>query len=204
MKTLNLNKILLLLSLSIVASLFANPATATCVKVGDVITTESSTTPVTDSVAGAGDQCSDTPDFYKLNFFKLGLCTADPSSNDLSSCEFIINSTAGIEHVISYPSSAEIDVPEFTITPGTYPYSVVLVGNRLGIKHSFQTSVATSGVGAGSGVYCWTSDTGTTAYTNEVIESDAHGVTTEDDGVQMVTCGSNPGTAVYTLSLIHI
>tara|TARA_B110000003_G_scaffold123999_1_gene126370 strand:+ start:257 stop:505 length:249 start_codon:yes stop_codon:yes gene_type:complete len=79
MKTLNLNKILLLACLFIGAAFFSNNANATCVKVGDVITTASSTTPVTDTEEGAGDQCSDTPDFYKLNFFKLGLCKTDPS-----------------------------------------------------------------------------------------------------------------------------
>ena len=205
MKTLNLNKILLLACLFLVAVFFSNNANATCVKVGDVITTASSTTPVTDTEEGAGDQCSDTPDFYKLSFFKLGLCKTDPSKNDLSSCEFIINSAAGIEHEISYPASAEIDIPEFTITPGTYPFSVALIGNRLGIKHSFQTSVATSSAGAGSGVYCWTSDEGTSAYTNEVFTSTAHGVTTEDgDTAQMATCGTTAGTAVYTYEIINI
>ena len=167
MKTLNLNKILLLICVFVIAAFFSNSANATCVKVGDVITTASSTTPVTDSEEGAGDQCSDTPDFYKLNFFKLGLCTSDPSKNDLSSCEFIINSTAGIEHEISYPADAEIDIPEFTITPGTYPFSVALIGNRLGIKHSFQTSVATSSAGAGTVVYSMKTDEKTSANKNK-------------------------------------
>ena len=53
MKTLNLNKILLLACLFIGAAFFSNNANATCVKVGDVITTESSTTPVTDTEEGA-------------------------------------------------------------------------------------------------------------------------------------------------------
>ena len=45
----------------------------------------------------ATTDCLITPDIYKLNIYKFGLCTADPDLNDLSSCQMFFKSAAGIE-----------------------------------------------------------------------------------------------------------
>jgi hypothetical protein len=123
-----------------------------------------------------GDSCCDTLDFYKLEFYKLGVCVADPSENDLTSCQLLIDSVAGIEHVIEYPAVAEIDVPEFSIASGSYPYMVAIFSNILGIMQSFTTSTDTTGT-TGEETFCWTSDARSSAYTNESFVSSAHGVT---------------------------
>ena len=47
-----------------------------------------------------------TPDVYKLNIYKFGLCTADPDLNDLTSCQMFFESAAGIELDIQLGVSA--------------------------------------------------------------------------------------------------
>ena len=206
-KTLNLNKLSLLIGLFLVSAFFTTSANAMCIKVGDVITTVSGETPVKDSGAPttATDQCSDTPDAYRVVFYKLAICTADTKTNDLSSCQYIINSAAGKTIDIEYPASQVLDIPEFSIDPGTYPYMVAVIGSRLGIKHAWETSSNTGGAGSGEGKFCWTSNTGTTSFTNEAFASSAHGVTTIADGIAMATCGAESDSApVFTYEIINI
>ena len=207
MKTLNLNKLTILLGLFLVSAFFTTGANAMCIKVGDVITTVSGETPVKDSgrPSTATDQCGDTPDVYRVVFYKLAICTADTKTNDLSSCQYIINSAAGKTIDIEYPASQVLDIPEFSINPGTYPYMVAVIGSRLGIKHAWETSSNTGGAGSGEGKFCWTSNTGTTAFTNEAFTSSAHGVTTKADGIAMATCGAESASApVFTYEIINI
>jgi len=203
MKIISLNKIFLLISLFLISIAFSNAANATCDKTGAAIQfTQDSATPVKDD-GTAGDQCSDTPDAYKSKFYKLGLCTADTSSNDLSSCEYIINSSAGIEHIITYPTSGEISVPEFMINPGTYPYMVAVLSNKLGIKHSITTTTNVTGA-SGTGKFCWTSDAGPSAYTNEAVAT-PHGTTIAGDGSDvLIECGTSAGTAIFSYEVINI
>ena len=207
MKTLNLNKLTILLGLFLVSAFFTTGANAMCIKVGDVITTVSGENPVKDSRRPdtATEQCNDTPDTYRVVFYKLAICTADTKTNDLSSCQYIINSVAGQTIDIEYPATQVLDIPKFSIDPGTYPYMVAVIGNRLGIKHAWETSADTGGVGSGEGKFCWTSNTGTTAFTNESFVSSAHGLTTIADGVQMATCGNEADSApVFTYEVINI
>ena len=42
--------------------------------------------------------------------------------------------------MLQYPSVGEMAIPKFAIDNGTYPYLVVLMTNKLGIKHSFETT----------------------------------------------------------------
>ena len=116
MKTLNLNKIILLTTLFLAAIAFSNSANALCVVNGAgaiVIAADgsgNSTAPVkgdttlydtegnVDYTANtATTDCGITPDTYKLNLYKMGLCTADPDLNDLTSCQMFFESAAGIE-----------------------------------------------------------------------------------------------------------
>ncbi|MEJ6660686.1 MAG: hypothetical protein QNL23_06490, partial [Candidatus Thioglobus sp.] len=96
MKNLKLNKPIQLISLFLMTLVFSFNANALiadrCAKTGDAITTVSgpSGSPVIEGT-NPSDTCSDTPDFYKFKFYKMGLCTADPSGNDLSSCQYIMN-----------------------------------------------------------------------------------------------------------------
>jgi len=139
---------------------------------------------------------------YKLVFYKLAICTADTKTNDLSSCQYIIDSAGGETIDIAYPASQVLDIPEFSIDPGTYPYMVAIIGSRLGIKHTFETSSDTTGAASSSGKVCWTSNTGSTSYTNAVFASSAHGLTTQSSAIT-ATCGTRAAAApVFTYEII--
>ena len=216
MKTLNLNKIILLATLFLAAIAFSNSASALCVVNGDgaiVTVSGNSTTPVKDDTADeevaantAKDSCLITPDIYKLNIYKFGLCTADPDLNDLSSCQMFFESAAGIELDIQKGVSATLPIPEFYIEPGTYPYLYVQLSSKLGMKWSgtFSNAVDGSSGDGNGGTYCWSSNacmrassypTGGSAFTT------AHG-TSLADNVKTMDCGTAEGTVVTTYELL--
>ena len=209
MKTLNVNKLIILISLFLISVVFSSGAQANnCVKDANGVIESADGASDNQVKATNGertaftDACTDTPDEYKLTFYKLGLCTADTSFNDLSSCKFVINSAAGIEHTIIGAADTPMAIPEFVIDPGTYPFMVVLISAKLAVKHSFQTSNAVDGV-TGSGVYCWTSNAGYTGYTSENgVTVTGHGNSTSG-GTQMLECGAEAGTAVFTHEVIN-
>ena len=103
MKTLNVNKLTILLGLFLVLAFFTTGANALCTvnADGEIITPASDAgQKVSDDTTEydeegneeytAGDPtnvCTITPDTYKIVFYKVGVCTADPDLNDLSSCE---------------------------------------------------------------------------------------------------------------------
>ena len=175
MKTLNVNKLTILLGLFLVSAFFTTganalctvnadgeiitPASATELKVSDDTTTYDEEGNV-DYQAGAADKvCMITPDTYKLVFYKVGVCTADPDLNDLSSCEMFFEDAAGITVDIKAGVSSSFDIPEFTITPGTYPFLYVQLSNKLGMK--WQGSMSNNVTGSsGTGKYCWTNNAG--------------------------------------------
>jgi len=214
MKTLNLNKLTILISLFLISVVFSTGANATCKENADgkiISVSGNSDKQVIDVVTGVGerpyDSCTQTPDAYKLTFYKLGLCTADTSFNDLSSCQFVINSAAGIEHTIIGTADTPFPIPEFVIDPGTYPYMVVLISAKLAVKHSFQATNAVGGVGGSDGVYCWTSNEGYTGFTSESgVTVTGHDNSTPG-GTQMLTCGNldakNAATPVFTHEVIN-
>ena len=88
MKTLNLNKIILLISLFLISAVFSTAADASCrytdAGLLDVVSGNTDA-PVYETSRGARCyQCSDTPDEYEITFYKLGICTASTAANDLS------------------------------------------------------------------------------------------------------------------------
>ena len=148
------------------------------------------------------DQCSDTPDEYEITFYKLGLCTATTAANDLSSCQYIVDNAAGVTHAIIAGTSGAMAIPEFSIDNGTYTHMLVLVSNKLGIKHSFTASNSLTGASSSAGTSCWTSVAGPSAYTNEQFTS-PHGATTAD-GTQLISCGAASASApVFSYEVIN-
>ena len=148
------------------------------------------------------DQCSDTPDEYEITFYKLGLCTATTAANDLSSCQYIVDNAAGVTHAIIAGTSGAMAIPEFSIDNGTYTHMLVLVSNKLGIKHSFTASNSLTGASSSAGTSCWTSDAGPSAYTNERKET-PHGWTSRD-GTQLISCGDESASApVFSYEVIN-
>ena len=175
MKTLNVNKLTILLGLFLVSAFFTTSANALCTinADGEIITPASAATnKVTDDTTSydengnvdyqagtATNHCSITPDTYKIVFYKVGVCTADPDLNDLSSCEMFFEDAAGITVDIKAGVSSTFDIPEFTITPGTYPFLYVQLSNKLGMK--WQGSMSNNVTGSsGTGKYCWTNNAG--------------------------------------------
>jgi len=213
MKTLNLNKLTILLGLFLVSAFFTTGANAACVvdADGDIVTdyTESNGKPVTDTVGdsdnAAGvqvDYCLVTPTEYKLVFYKYGICKEDPSLNDLTSCAFLFKDADGIEHDIEKDVSESLAIPEFAIEPGTYPYSYVLLSNELGMKWSGTMDAATTGEDAagtaGDGTSCWTSGRGPTAAgyqdSNGAAVTTVHGAS-KIDGIVTIDCGAAADSA---------
>jgi len=175
MKTLNLNKLTILLGLFLVSAFFTTGANALCTvnADGEIITPASAAdNKVSDDTTSydeegnvdyqAGDAdnvCLITPDTYKIVFYKVGVCRADPDLNDLSSCEMFFEDAAGITVDIKAGVSSTFDIPEFTITPGTYPFLYVQLSNKLGMK--WQGSMSNNVTGSsGTGKYCWTNNAG--------------------------------------------
>ena len=148
------------------------------------------------------DQCSDTPDEYEITFYKLGLCTATTAANDLSSCQYIVDNAAGVTHAIIAGTSGAMAIPEFSIDNGTYTHMLVLVSNKLGIKHSFTASNSLTGASSSAGTSCWTSVAGPSAYTNEQFTS-PHGATAAD-GAQLISCGAAADSApIFSYEVIN-
>ena len=216
MKTLNLNKIILLATLFLAAIAFSNSASALCVVNGDgaiVTVSGNSTKPVKDDTADeevaantAKTDCTITPDIYKLNIYKFGLCTVDPDLNDLSSCQMFFESAAGIELDIQKGVSATLPIPEFYIEPGTYPYLYVQLSSKLGMKWSgtFSNDVDGSSGDGNGGTYCWSSNAGMRASsypTGGAAFTTAHG-TSLADSVKTMDCGTAEGTVVTTYELL--
>ena len=212
MKTLNINKLTILISLFFASVFFTTTANALCVVNADgaiVFDANNLSAPVkgdttlydTDgnvdyTANSATTDCGITPDTYKLNLYKMGLCTADPDLNDVTSCQMFFESAAGIELDIQAGVSTTLDIPEFSIDPGTYPYVYVLLSNKFGMKWSGRMSNAvdgSSGDGNG-GTYCWTSNAGLRP--NSFVTTNAHGSSLAS-GTVIMDCGTAEGTVVF-------
>ena len=225
MKTLNLNKLTILLGLFLVSAFFTTSANASCVESSTGViavnynanSDRTSGKPVSDTVA-IGDvaalannfDCLVTPAEYKLVFYKYGICKEDPDLNDLTSCAFLFEDADGIEHDIELGVSESLAIPEFAIEPGIYPYSYVLLSNELGMKWSGTMQLATTGENTSGntgtdGVNCWTSGRGPTSATYQTSGGGAvttvHGTTTADDTVT-IECNPTMGTPAFNYEIL--
>ena len=208
MKTLNLNKLIILVVLFLVSAFFTTGANAECATTGTKINIDVSGggEPVDNGEGDSTvDSCEQTPNSYKMTFYKIGLCTADTSFNDLSSCQYIVNDAAGITHDVEYPSVGEMAIPKFAIDNGTYPYLVVVMTNKLGIKHSFEATNNVIGR-SGTGKFCWTdgvSNPGT--YNNAAVMTySGHSVNSVAGGTKTLECGTSAGTADFNYEIINV
>ena len=207
METLHLNKIIILIGLFLISITFSTEVDASCRYNSGLLDVQSGDQEYQvydDAIAGGRyvDACNDTPDEYEITFYKLGLCTATTAANDLSSCQYIVNNASGVEHVIKAGTSGTMGIPEFSIDNGTYTHMVVLVSNKLGIKHSFTATNSLTGASSSAGTTCWTSVAGPSAYTNEQFTS-PHGATAAD-GAQLISCGAAADSApIFSYEVIN-
>ena len=118
----------------------------------------------------AGDQCSEIPDFYKVTFYKIAVCTENPynSTNDFSSCKYILNDDSGVPNVMTYPNSAPLETGEFRIPSGSYGYALLILDNQIYLKHTETFDLNVHGYSSDAedtgakGKACWTNSQKTT------------------------------------------
>ena len=217
MKTLNLNKLTILLGLFLVSAFFTTGANAGCVvnADGEIDTTYGNANPVKDALArpdiaanALNNTCNITPAEYKLVFYKYGICKADPDLGDLSSCAMLFEFAAGIEHDIELGVAEVLPIPEFAIEPGSYPYTYVLLSNKLGMKWSGTFDAVTEGwqgTDGTDGKNCWTAGRGPSAGTyqdsNGAAVVTVHG-TTLTINAKTIQCNPTMGTPAFQYEIL--
>ena len=167
------------------------------------------------------DACSQEPDEYKIKFFKVALCTAEPyttgggTAPDFTSCTDLSNT----EKEVTLEPGVDKDLidGELVLPLGSYKYLVVIIDNHLKIKHQQKYVLASDGTTAasifgnssGSGAFCWTVAAGITTYTGETYDSDyatAQGVTPVASGNgttnARLKCGSSVSGKGFATEII--
>lgn len=183
----------MLTMLGLVGKVTAETDTTCTRNIAGEIIANPSNEPVTDTNGNTGQSCKEVPDFYKIKVFRFGLCSANPfPTSDLSSCSFFVNSDTGVEHVITYPTEAKLSINN-QMAVGTYGYMVLILDNRLGIKHTERFSIPVFGA-TGSGQQCWTINS-TTSFVGQ-----RSGVLQASPETPAMDCGDTPAPA-YTYEI---
>ena len=143
------------------------------------------------------DACQTQPLFYKINFYKVALCTSDPYTGnadpDYSSCSDIFNNANGKEIIIQPDTEVDLLDGNLLLPVGSYQYLAVVTSNHIHIKHKQKYVYAddSRAVMYGAGDNGTNSNTDTcyteaivTTYTGETYDSGystAHGGVTVSD-----------------------
>lgn len=107
------------------------------------------------STVGVDLTCKVTPSQLTFKIYEVGICTADATPADKSSCTAVFTNTTGLD--INLTAGGNIPLsPEVSLTEGQYDYGYMLVGTTQKIKIS-QTFTGTarqssSGENAGNAV----------------------------------------------------
>lgn len=200
--------LLIFIVISSLTSINAKAETeTTCVRnaSGEIIVAAQSNV-VTDTDGNLGDACQEIPDVYRLQFYKVGLCTADPLASvqtDYSSCSFFLDSTSASILDITMPASSSLPITSLPAI-GTYGYMVLLISNALQLQHTEVFSADVKGSDGVAGKYCST-NSNITSYsgfkTQGVIGNPVNPTLDNAPGVVTtlgMTCGSTAPTAQFT------
>jgi hypothetical protein len=200
--------LLIFIVISSLTSINAKAETeTTCVRnaSGEIIVTAQSNV-VTDTDGNLGDACQEIPDIYRLQFYKVGLCTADPftsAQTDFSSCSFFMNSATATTLDITMPASSSLPITSLPAI-GTYGYMVLLISNALQLQHSEVFSASVTGKGGTAGKFCATnsavtsySETKTSGVLGNPVTPDLN-----DNSTLGMTCGSSAPTPAFTTEYI--
>jgi len=123
----------------------------------DAASCTNATDGATITYSGGYAECSDaTPDELKIDFYKLALCSAKPTYTDESSCTFIINSDTPQSLEIGIGKEIDLVSNDISIAEGKYPYAMLLVGSKIGLKTTLKFATAQNGGLSGNGTSCWT------------------------------------------------
>lgn len=211
----------LVLFISLLLSLlFITKANATCEMTGDALNTSNGVgTPVNDvGDAGIGDACNYVPDTYQVEFYRMSLCASNPdvageAQPDLSSCVDMLAETGATTQVnIVGTTETSLDVPDFTIPAGTYPYMVARLSARLGIRHAFEatTPVAwANGSVQDPGTYCWTVNNVLTGIDNANGQSTPFGTTVDagsadQSNMQCSNTSTDVSNAEFSYEVVYV
>jgi len=153
MKTLNVNKLTILLGLFLVSAFFttsANAFTACTYNAENQITTDMDSVEVL-------SLCAADPVQRKVQAYKIGLCTELPyNTNYKTVCDFIYDSATPIELIAEKGVSSTISgIDNFTlIEDKLYTHTVLLISNRTSVKTLVEFPSDRLGA-TGQGTYCW-------------------------------------------------
>ena len=167
---------------------------------GEIVVTADSNV-VTDILGNAGDACQEIPDIYRIQFYKVGLCTADPftsAQTDFTSCSFFLDSTTPTVLDITMPASSSLPITSLPAV-GTYGYMVLLISNGLQLKHSEVFSASVTGK-TGAGKYCATT-AAVTSYSGNKSSGVIGNPVDPSIGTRStlgMECGSTPPTPAFT------
>jgi hypothetical protein len=85
------------------------------------------------------DACQTQPLFYKINFYKVALCSSDPYTGnadpDYSSCFDIFNNSNGKEVIIEPDAEVDLLDGNLLLPVGNYQFLTVVASNHIKIKH---------------------------------------------------------------------
>ena len=161
------------------------------------------------------DACQTQPLFYKIKFYKVAMCTADPytgSANpDYSSCTDIFSNSSGKEVIIEPDEEVDLLDSNLLLPVGNYKYLTVILSNHLKIKTKQKYVYAddSRAVMYGSGDngtnsntdLCYTKAAVTTytGSTHDASYNSAHGVTVQSSdntssGSRMECTSGDPST----------
>ena len=199
--------LLIFIVISSLTSINAKAETeTTCVRnaSGEIIVAAQSNV-VTDTDGNLGDACQEIPDVYRLQFYKVGLCTADPLASvqtDYSSCSFFLDSTSATVLDITMPASSSLPITSLPAI-GTYGYMVLLISNALQLQHTEVFSANVKGSDGVAGQYCSTNSniTSYSGFKTQGVIGNPVNPTLENLPTATslgMTCGSTAPTAQFT------
>ena len=164
------------------------------------------------------DACQTQPLFYKIKFYKVAMCLADPytgnANPDYSSCTDIFSNSSGKEVIIEPNKEVDLLDGNLLLPVGNYKYLTVILSNHLNIKtkQKYVYADGSRAVMYGSGDtggansntdLCYTKAAVTT-YTGSTHDADdsynsAHGVTVQSSenttsGSRMECTSGDPST----------
>ena len=182
----------------------------------------------------AANQCSEEPDFYKVLIYKIALCKEDPYTAggalpDYSSCAILdedFTKTDADATIIQPGIETSLNISDFLIPVGSYPYASLVVSTKIKVKHN-QTFSGLSALATNNGLrgfdatladgddsneFCWSLAKVTTlhntAYAANHAYVTAHGLgqavlkAAQTPASVSMDCGPTAGTAAYATEMI--
>ena len=162
------------------------------------------------------DACQTQPLFYKIKFYKVAMCLADPytgnANPDYSSCTDIFSNSSGKEVIIEPNKEVDLLDGNLLLPVGNYKYLTVILSNHLNIKtkQKYVYADGSRAVMYGSGDtggansntdLCYTKAAVTTytGSTHDASYNSAHGVTVQSSentsgGSRMECTSGDPST----------